>query len=82
MSEAPTGWPGYMRFPTAAKYLDCAESMIRKLVAAGDLSTTLVGADKRIPKASLDAYVARGMAAMPPGTGVDACLAEIRAAPR
>jgi len=68
-------WPNFMKVRTAAEYLDCSPALVRKLVKAGTLPTVLLGADRRIPRAALDAYMARRTAPV----GVDALLEEIRA---
>jgi len=77
--ETPTTWPAYMKVRTAAEYLDCSEGLVRKLVKSGALATVSLGADRRIPRAALDALVARGMAA---AHSADAILEEIRASRR
>ena len=68
----------YLSIATAAKYLDCSEGLIRKLLAAPDpMPSVTLGRARRIPRAALDAWMARRMAAP---VGVDAMLDQIRRA--
>jgi excisionase family DNA binding protein len=66
----------YLTIAAAARYLDCSEGLIRKLLAAPDpLPSVTLGRARRIPRVALDAWVARRMVAPP---GVDDVLAELR----
>src|ERR1700737_526428 len=66
----------YLSIAAAAQYLDCSEGLGRKLLAAPDpLPSVTLGRARRIPRAALDAWLARRMAAP---IGVDDVLAELR----
>jgi excisionase family DNA binding protein len=68
----------YLTIATAAQYLDCSKGLIRKLLAAPDpMPSVTLGRARRIPRAALDAWVARRMAAP---VGVDDVLDQIRRA--
>jgi len=68
----------YLSIATAAQYLDCSEGLIRKLLAASDpMPSVTLGRARRIPRAALDAWLARRMAAP---VGVDDVLDQIRRA--
>ena len=68
----------YLSIATAAQYLDCSEGLIRKLLAAPDpMPSVTLGRARRIPRAALDAWLARRMAAP---VGVDDVLDQIRRA--
>jgi excisionase family DNA binding protein len=70
------GWPEFLSISSAARYLDCSEGFVRKLLSAPDpLPSLTIGRARRIPRAALDAYLARQMAGAP---SVDALLAELR----
>jgi hypothetical protein len=64
---------------TLARYTSLSESMIRKLAQdpADPLSSFLVGRSRRFYKPTVDAWMARRMAAL---TAVDTVLHEIRSA--
>ncbi len=70
-------WPEFMSVATAARYADLSPSMVRKLLAdpADPLPSLLLGRARRIPRAALDAYLARRLGA---AASVDVVLAEIR----
>jgi excisionase family DNA binding protein len=61
-------WPEVMKVATAARYADCSASIIRKLIRdpVDPLPCLKLGADIRIARAALDAYLARRMGAAPP----------------
>jgi excisionase family DNA binding protein len=66
----------YLSIAAAAQYLDCSEGLIRKLLADSDpMPSVTLGRSRRIPRAALDTWLARRMAA--PG-GVDDVLAKLR----
>ena len=66
----------YLSIATAAQYLDCSEGLIRKLLAAPDpMPSVTLGRARRIPRAALDAWLARRMVVP---AGVDDVLAELR----
>ncbi len=66
----------YFTIATAAQYLDCSKGLIRKLLAVPDpMPSVTLGRSRRIPRAALDAWVARRMAAP---VGVDDVLEQIR----
>ena len=66
----------YLSIATAAQYLDCSEGLIRKLLAASDpMPSVTLGRARRIPRAALDAWVVRRLAAP---AGVDDVLAKLR----
>ena len=68
----------YLSIATAAQYLDCSEGLIRKLLVASDpMPSVTLGRARRIPRAALDAWLARRMAAP---VGVDDVLDQIRRA--
>jgi excisionase family DNA binding protein len=68
----------YLSIATAAQYLDCSEGLIRKLLTGPDpMPSVTLGRARRIPRAALDAWVARRMAAP---VGVDDMLDQIRRA--
>ena len=68
----------YLSITTAAQYLDCSKGLIRKLLAAPDpMPSVTLGRSRRIPRAALDTWVARRMAAP---VGVDDVLDQIRRA--
>jgi excisionase family DNA binding protein len=51
--------PAALRVPSAAKYLDVSESLIRKWLKQEVLSSVQIGAARLIPVASLDALLVR-----------------------
>ena len=54
----------YLTIAAAARYLDCSEGLIRKLLAAPDpMPSVTLGRSRRIPRAALDAWMARRMVA-------------------
>jgi excisionase family DNA binding protein len=66
----------YLSIATAAQYLDCSEGLIRKLLTGPDpIPSVTLGRARRIPRAALDTWIARRMAAP---VGVDDVLAELR----
>jgi excisionase family DNA binding protein len=66
----------YLSIAAAAQYLGCSKGLIRKLLAAPDpMPSVTLGRARRIPRAALDAWVARRMVAP---AGVDDVLAELR----
>jgi excisionase family DNA binding protein len=68
----------HLTIAAAAKYLDCSEGLIRKLLTGPDpMPSVTLGRARRIPRAALDAWMARRMAAP---VGVDAMLDQIRRA--
>jgi excisionase family DNA binding protein len=68
----------YLSIATAAQYLDCSEGLIRKLLADSDPMPSFTrGRARRIPRAALDVWVARRMAAP---VGVNDMLDQIRRA--
>ena len=75
--EGPT-WPEFLSISTAARYLDCSEGFVRKLLAdpLDPLPSLTLGRARRIPRAALDMYLARQMAGAP---SVDDLIAELRA---
>jgi excisionase family DNA binding protein len=77
-------WPATMKIATVARYLDASSSLVRKFMAdpVDPLPAYRLGSDYRIDRVDLDAWKARRKAAVQPGTGVDALIAELRAAPR
>lgn len=50
--------PVAVRYLTAAKMFDCSESTVRKLAREGKLKSVMVGGDKRITLASINALIA------------------------
>jgi excisionase family DNA binding protein len=77
-AKTPAEPAEYFTIATAAKYLDCSEGLIRKLLAVPDpMPSVTLGRARRIPRAALDAWVARRMAAP---VGVDDVLDQIRRA--
>jgi excisionase family DNA binding protein len=51
--------PAALRVPSAAKYLDVSESLIRKWLKQGVLTSVQIGAARLIPVAGLDALLER-----------------------
>ena len=77
-AKAPAEPAEHLTIAAAAKYLDCSKGLIRKLLAAPDpMPSVTLGRARRIPRAALDAWMARRMAAP---VGVDAMLDQIRRA--
>jgi len=69
-------WPEWLTIATAAQYLDCSEGLVRKLLTAPDpIPSVSLGRARRIPRVSLDAFLARRMAGP---VAVDDLLEEIR----
>jgi excisionase family DNA binding protein len=71
-------WPAFLSISTAAKYLDCSEGLVRKLLDQG-LPSITIGRARRVPREALDAYLAArsaGQAAAP--ASIDALLDDIR----
>lgn len=52
---------GVLSIPEAARYLSVSRSKMNSLLAHGEIPYTRVGADRRVPKAALDAYLARNL---------------------
>jgi excisionase family DNA binding protein len=68
----------HLTIAAAAKYLDCSEGLIRKLLTGPDsMPSVTLGRARRIPRVALDAWMARRMAAP---VGVDDVLDQIRRA--
>jgi excisionase family DNA binding protein len=84
-SSIHTTWPESMKVKTAARYLDCSTNLVYEFMAdqVDPLPSYKLGSDYRIDRTDLDAWKerrkSRAMAAVQPGTGVSALLAEIRA---
>jgi excisionase family DNA binding protein len=75
-AKAPAEPAEHLTIAAAAKYLDCSEGLIRKLLAAPDpMPSVTLGRARRIPRVALDAWMARRMAAP---VGVDDVLEQIR----
>ncbi len=80
-SEAPLAQPAkapseYLSIAAAAQYLDCSKGLIRKFLKAPDpLPSITLGRARRIHRITLDAWLARRMAAP---AGVDDILVELR----
>ena len=79
-AKAPAEPAEYLSIASAARYLDCSKGLIRKLLTGPDpMPSVTLGRARRIPRVTLDAWMARRMAAP---VGVDDVLAAIRARPR
>ena len=55
--QAPSVKPAALRIPSAAKYLDVSESLIRKWMRQGKVASVQIGAARLILVSSLDALL-------------------------